>query len=72
MVAFGNAVVTDIECATHGDKVRFEFAIIVDHNEAAEADFQQEGFHEQGGQSFGGGVGQVFADDETGEVTHGD
>ena len=49
MVAFGDAVVTDIECATHGDKVRFEFAIVVDYNEAAEADFQWEGFHEQGG-----------------------
>ena len=40
MVAFGNTVVTDIECSTHGNKVRFEFAVIVNYNEATKADFQ--------------------------------
>ena len=71
VIAFGNAVVADVECLTHGDKRRFEFAVIIHNNKAAEADFQWEGFHEESGWCFSGGVCWVFTDDETGEVAHG-
>ena len=72
MIAFGDAMVADGEGLTHGDEAGFEFAVIVHNNKATEADFQKEGFHEEGGEVFCGGMRWILANDEASEVAHSD
>jgi hypothetical protein len=60
VVAWGDDVILDVENFTHGFKVALEFAVGVDDDEATEADFEENGAHEEVGERLGGGAGDVF------------
>ena len=46
MIAAGDAMVTDLEDFGHGDEITFKLAVVVDDNQAAETNFQEDLLHE--------------------------
>ena len=70
VIAAGDAVMVDLQDVAHGDEVALEFAVVVDNNEAAETDFEENVAHEEVSQSSRIGCGNVVAKKEAGEVTH--
>jgi len=71
VIAGSDGVKTDFENRTHVLEEAFEFAIVVDNDEAAEADAKENGLHEEIGERRGCGSGEVIANNKTSEVAHG-
>jgi len=71
VVAAGDAVEGDAEDVAHGNEVTFEFAVVVDDDEAAQTGFEKHMAHEKIGKGGGVGLGDSFTDDKAGKVAHG-
>ena len=70
MVATGDAVVADLEDVSHSNEVAFEFAVVVNDNEATEADLKKDVLHEQVCKSGGVRFSNSFTHNKASKVTH--
>jgi hypothetical protein len=64
-------MVADLQDVAHGFKGVLEFAVFINDDEAAEADFEKDVAHEEVGEGRGSRVSDVIAEDKASEVAHG-